>query len=112
MRLGSILFVGYIGLGFFFGTGGNQLRRPTNDGQPGLRRFWNRGLAFRLAGTLATIYAIAYVTMLFWWPAAQLEPIRQPLKGLWFATHYNSTWDIFFDGKLISNRYICPGITS
>jgi hypothetical protein len=106
VRLGSILLVGYIGLGFLLWYGLDAARRNSGDNQQGLRQLWNRRVALRLAGTLALIYAIAYAVMLVWWPAAQLQPIYQPLKGLWFATHYNSTWDIFFEGRLISNHHL------
>jgi hypothetical protein len=97
VRVGSILLIGYIGLAFLLWYGLEAV---------GQRRLWNGPVALRLARTVAVICVIAYAVMLLWWPAAQLQPIYQPAKGLWFASHYNSSWDIFFEGRWISNHHL------
>jgi hypothetical protein len=44
--------------------------------------------------------------MLPWWPGAIMRPVIQPLKGLWFAMHFNFAFDVFFEGKWISNMHL------
>jgi hypothetical protein len=48
------------------------------------------------------VVAISYGTALAWWPAAQVDPIRQPLK-VWTTTYKHVfTSKVFFDGALVS----------
>jgi hypothetical protein len=92
MRMGSVLLVAYIGLAFAAWL--------VLEGRP------VRACAAKLARTFAIVCGAAYVAMLPWWPAAILHPLYQPAKGLWFATHFEFPFDVFFEGKWISNMHL------
>lgn len=92
LRTGSVLLVAYIGLAF---TAWLVL-----EGRP------VKACAAKLARTFAIVCGAAYAAMLPWWPAAILHPLYQPAKGLWFATHFEFPFDVFFEGKWISNMHL------
>jgi hypothetical protein len=92
LRMGSVLLVAYVGLVFAAWL--------VLDGRP------VRVYAAKLVRTFAIVCGVAYVAMLPWWPAAILHPLYQPAKGLWFATHFEFPFDVFFEGKWISNMHL------
>ncbi len=100
VRVGAIILVGYIGIAFclwFFSRYflGSDLRQ---------NRITFRSNFWKLSMTFVGVCLIAYFVMLLWWPAAQVRPIIQPLKGLWYATHFEQPIDVYFEGATISNK--------
>jgi 4-amino-4-deoxy-L-arabinose transferase-like glycosyltransferase len=100
VRVGAIILVGYIGIAFglwFFSRYflGSDLRQ---------NRIIFRSNFWKLSMTFVAVCLIAYFVMLMWWPAAQVRPIIQPLKGLWYATHFEYPIDMYFEGANISNK--------
>lgn len=100
VRTGSVVLIGYIGIAFGLWT----LNRYFLDSDPGQGRTGMRSDAWRLSKTMIVVCLIAYFVMLVWWPAAQVQPIKQPLKGLWLATNFEQSIEVYFDGATISNK--------
>lgn len=99
VRVGAILLILYVGIGLCLWLADRYLLKMEGV----QKKIDVRATLFKVAGVFATVCIIAYLVMLAWWPAAQLRPIVQPLKGLWYATHFGYSMDVFYDGKLISN---------
>ncbi len=100
VRVGAIFLVGYVVITFglwifsryFLGSDLRQNRITFRSD------FW------KLSTTLVGVCLIAYFVMLIWWPAAQVQPIKQPIKGLWFATHFEQSIEVYFEGATISSK--------
>jgi len=100
VRPGAIILVGYAGLAFFLWLLSHYLLR-----REGMQPIANlRATLFRLGASLLGVCLIAYLVMLIWWPAAQVRPIKQPVKGFWYATHFGYSIDVFFEGSIISSK--------
>ncbi len=102
VRVGAVILIGYIGVAFglwifskYFLSSDSRQNRVTFKAD-----LW------KLSKTLVVVCLIAYFVMLIWWPAAQVRPIKQPLKGLWLATHFEQSIDVYFEGATISNNYL------
>lgn len=68
-----------------------------------IRRFLSLHVP-KLTLVFAGICLTAYLTMLVWWPAAQVRPFYQPAKGLWWASHFEYEVKVLFDGYVWSNK--------
>ncbi len=100
VRVGAIILIGYIGIAFCLWLISRYLLESKDTRQgPDFT-----SVLFKLAGTFLSICLIAYLVMLVWWPAAQVRPIVQPVKGFWHATHFGYSIDVFFEGSVISNK--------
>jgi len=100
VRVGGVFLVGYVGIAFglwLFGRYflGSDIRQ---------NRITFRSNFWKCSTTLVGVCLIAYFVMLIWWPAAQVRPIIQPLKGLWHATHYKYPMDVYFEGMTFSSK--------
>ncbi len=98
IRVGLVILVGYIGLAFGLWFA-HRYWRSLAGGQP----FAVRSVLFQLAGVFLGTGALAYGVMLLFWPAAQVDPLRHPLRSLWRATHFEYPFKVFFDGEFILN---------
>ena len=52
------------------------------------------------------IMGLAYCTMLIWWPAGQVDPIRQPVRSIKYFSSFDYSFNVFFDGRLILNTQL------
>lgn len=100
VRTGAVILIGYIGIVFVFWA----LNKFLLDTDSGKERSRFKSDTWRLSKTFFAICLIAYFVMLIWWPAAQVQPIKQPLKGLWLASNFEQSIDVYFDGATISNK--------
>jgi len=100
VRVGAIILVGYIGIAFGLWI----FNRCFLDSDSRQNRITFKSDFWKLSMTFLGVCLIAYFVMLIWWPAAQVRPIKQPLKGLWFATHFEQPIDVYFEGATISNK--------
>ena len=75
-----------------------------------LGRYWigstvDRRVVLRQAGDLLVrflaVAAIAWVTMVAFWPWAQVSPILHPLQALQQTTRYDWPLTVFFDGRFV-----------
>ncbi len=97
VRPGAVLLVFYLGLTLTLWLTGRWYAGSLRAD----RRANFRSPAARLALVFASISAIAYGVMLLWWPAAQVRPIVQPAKALWFASHYPHRFSELFEGRSV-----------
>jgi 4-amino-4-deoxy-L-arabinose transferase-like glycosyltransferase len=100
VRPGAIILLGYAGLAFFLWFLSHYLLR--REGRQSIANL--RATFFRLGGSVLGVCLIAYLVMLIWWPAAQVRPIIQPLKGLRFASNFIHSFTVFFEGSIISSK--------
>jgi hypothetical protein len=59
-----------------------------------------RGLA-RVLGAIAGVAAVAWTTMVAFWPWAQLDPLLNPLRAFRRFSHFWADASVFFDGQLL-----------
>ncbi len=52
---------------------------------------------------MAVIGLLAYVVMIVWWPAAQIDPIRQPVRSFRYFMNLDNPFTVLFNGKEIMN---------
>jgi len=100
VRTGAVILIGYIGIVF----GLWMLNRHYFDADSGQRRVMLRSDFRAITKALFVVCLIAYVVMLVWWPAAQVQPIKQPAKGLLLLSNFKQSIDVYFDGATISNK--------
>lgn len=93
VRVAGVLLVGEVGLAFALWL----LLRWRAQPRPPL---WS--LLRAIAPRLALVYTVAYATMLAFWPAAQVSPLRHPWRALRLTTAFPSAFEIYFDGRMIS----------
>jgi glycosyltransferase involved in cell wall biosynthesis len=100
IRVGGILLLAYLALAFilWMATQNHTSRDPTSKPLDLTSAF--RTFSLRYLG----VCVIAYLTMLLWWPAAQMRPIVQPAKALLHATRFNYSFNVFFQGMIQSNK--------
>jgi hypothetical protein len=98
IRTGAVLLVVCVGAGLFMWL----LRQWLLSREP-IRRLLSLHL-LKLILVFIGVCLTAYLTMLVWWPAAQVRPFYQPAKGLWWATHFEYELKVLFDGSVWSNR--------
>jgi hypothetical protein len=99
IRVGATILVVYFVLGIVLYLAGHWLRRANST--HGARDV--RSVLLGSARTFLAICSIAYVVMLVWWPAAQVSPIRHPLRTLRHMTGFLYEFPVFFEGHFISN---------
>jgi hypothetical protein len=100
VRVGGVLLLGYFGLAFcLWAVARYRLRTAASLAAPAPP--FGRALATFAVRTLG-MCVIAYAVMLVWWPRAQVEPIRHPLRALWRTAHFNWPHPVFFEGRNIS----------
>jgi hypothetical protein len=99
-RIGALLLVGYLGLALLLWQALRLLQPDKRENSailPGL---------IRLGTIFLSVSAIAYVFMLLFWPAAQVDPIRQPFRALKYATQFEFPFKVLFDGQAILNTQL------
>jgi hypothetical protein len=102
VRVGAVILVGYIVLAFCLWLAYRYLFKLKTKGNNTNLNF--RSSLLKISGTFSFICIIAYLVMLCWWPAAQIRPIYMPAKGLWYATRFGYSIDVFFEGMVFSNK--------
>ena len=117
IRIGGVLALGYLAAAMVLWVVGRLVLRRRERQAPAGEGIWRT--VGTLAGRFAAVGAVAYVVMLVWWPAAQVHPISTPLRALMHSAQFPYSFDVLFDGRLISNMelpwYYVPkwiGITS
>jgi hypothetical protein len=102
LRAGAVLLISYVVIAWalWWFTRTLPFSGPAGAKLDFRHAFW------RLAAALAIVCGVAYVVMLAWWPAAQVRPFYQPAKALWWASHFEFDFTVFFDGRWISNRHL------
>jgi 4-amino-4-deoxy-L-arabinose transferase-like glycosyltransferase len=100
VRVGAVILAGYIVVAFGLWLAATYFVNPNSAPQ----HLDLRSNSWKLLKIFLAVCFIAYLVMLVWWPAAQVRPIRQPLKGLWLATHFEQSIDVYFEGATISNK--------
>ena len=99
VRTTAAVLVAYVGLAFFLWYSA-KVWRVGAGASGGLSN--PRRTALTVARKLAMVCVLAYGVMLLFWPAAQVRPNVQPVKGLLYATSFGYSFDILFDGRLVS----------
>ena len=94
IRFNGIILFGYLVLAFVLWL---LVRRIPEPGSRGMMAKVRSAVA-TFAPRFLLVVAISYGTALVWWPAAQVDPIGQPLKVL--TETYNHLWmnEVFFEG--------------
>jgi hypothetical protein len=98
IRVGGAVLVGYMGIAAClwlvsrYGSGRRRNAYQTRIPTPVAR------LALWFLGTCA----IAYAVMLVWWPYAQVDPIRNPLRALRVEAQFPHIIPMLFEGKTIA----------
>ncbi|MHC4166272.1 MAG: glycosyltransferase family 39 protein [Planctomycetota bacterium] len=100
VRTGAVILIGYIGIVFVLW----MVNKHFSDSGPGQRGMASRSDFWALSKTLIVVCLVAYFVMLAWWPAAQVQPIKQPVKSLLAASNFEHSIAVYFDGATISNK--------
>ena len=101
IRVGATILVAYSVLALFLWF---VLRYLTNKEPLTIETI--RHNLYKPALIFFIIFVIAFFTMLVWWPAAQVNPIKQPIRAIRFSTNFQYSFDVFFDGRLIPNTQL------
>ncbi|MBI4213721.1 MAG: hypothetical protein HY534_05360 [Chloroflexi bacterium] len=94
IRVGGVLLFGYLGLlaaSWLLIAGATERKLMAPGRMDDIKR---------IAVSVVSIAALAWVVMLIWWPWAQSSPIANPLRAL-ASTLYFSDWfgTVFFEGR-------------
>ncbi len=98
VRISSVILVVYMGIAFGFLIFNQYLH---NQGT-----FYRRTIfpsIRQLTGWFLAICLVAYVIMLVFWPAAMVDPIRQPYRSLKYFSNFAYPFDVLFNGQHILN---------
>lgn len=98
IRIGGILLIFY-GIPLLL-LWINSLTGEKQESLAGKKMF---GHSYHLIPRLALVSVVAYLVLLIFWPAAQVNPIKQPLKGLLYSNRFEYEIPVFFEGQYISN---------
>ena len=78
-----------------------ERREPTGPpGREGQHRWARLGLAW-----LGTV-AVGWSVMVAFWPWAQLDPLRNPLRALFKFSSFSDRMDLLFDGRMLTSGTI------
>ncbi|MCZ6633333.1 MAG: tetratricopeptide repeat protein, partial [bacterium] len=94
IRVGGVLLWGYLGL--FYAIRYLQLSKRT----------WQPALWLRLLGQATAITAIAYTTMICFWPWAQIHPLTGPWQAIQAFSRFSEYHHSFFNGQYVLNTQI------
>jgi 4-amino-4-deoxy-L-arabinose transferase-like glycosyltransferase len=98
VRISSVILVVYIGIAFGFVIL-NQFLRSQDAFKlrvlfPSIRQ---------LITWFLVICLLAYIIMLIFWPAAMVDPIRQPYRSLKYFSNFAYPFEVLFNGQHILN---------
>lgn len=99
VRIGAVILMVYMAAGLCLWL----LSRHISKGRESVEKEGLSADMFTASAVFFSSCFIAYFIMLLWWPAAQLKPVMQPLRGLKYATHFGYSIDVLFEGETISN---------
>ncbi|MGH7502359.1 MAG: glycosyltransferase family 39 protein [Longimicrobiales bacterium] len=91
IRFGGILLFGYLGFAFAAWVAWRWIAMRQ---APGVRRTL---VPFVIRG--GAILVIAWIVMLVWWPAAQVDPIGQPIRTLRELSEFDWNYPTLFEGR-------------
>lgn len=63
-----------------------------------LNKTWQSGEWRKLVSLLVIVIAISWITMLLFWPWAQISPFINPNRALRAMTHFNTPINVYFQG--------------
>jgi 4-amino-4-deoxy-L-arabinose transferase-like glycosyltransferase len=101
IRIGAIVLVGYCVLALFLWLINRSFIKNEK-----LTIETIKDNLYKPALLFFFIFIVAFVTMLIWWPAAQVNPIKQPVRAIRFTTNFQYEFNVFFDGKIIPNTQL------
>jgi hypothetical protein len=101
IRIGATILVGYCILALFLWLISRSL---TEKDQLTIETIKDN--LYKPALVFFFIFIIAFITMLVWWPAAQVNPIKQPVRAIRYTTNFQYEFNVFFDGKMIPNTQL------
>ena len=98
VRIAAILLLGWMGLLWAFWC---------VDARLGTGRFPDRRQLRGVAASAFTIVVLAWVTMLVWWPTAQLDPLRFPFHALSTLANFAGGGPVvYFANQVISSDHL------